>query len=45
MPWGRHRQGSFTDPFGHRWFVGDRSPLGRHPTPGGVDAPCRGSGA
>ena len=30
MPWGPHRQGSFSDPFGHRWFVGDRSPLGRH---------------
>ncbi len=31
MPWGTHRQGGFTDPFGHLWFVGDRSPLGRHP--------------
>ena len=31
-PWGRHRQGSFTDPFGHLWFVGDRSPLMRHPS-------------
>ena len=31
MPWGPHRQGSFTDPFGHRWLVGDRSPLSRHP--------------
>ena len=31
MPWGPHRQGSFVDPFGHRWFVGDRSPLSRHP--------------
>jgi PhnB protein len=29
-PWGTHRQGGFTDPFGHRWSVGDRSPLGRH---------------
>ncbi len=29
-PWGVHRQGAFTDPFGHLWFVGDRSPLGRH---------------
>jgi uncharacterized glyoxalase superfamily protein PhnB len=28
MPWGPHRQGSFVDPFGHVWFVGDRSPLG-----------------
>jgi len=30
MPWGVHRQGAFLDPFGHRWLVGDRSPLGRH---------------
>ncbi len=30
-PWGAHRQGGFTDPFGHRWSVGDRSPLARHP--------------
>jgi PhnB protein len=30
MPWGAHRQGGFTDPFGHRWLVGDRSPLQRH---------------
>lgn len=29
VPWGVHRQGGFTDPFGHRWSVGDRSPLGR----------------
>ena len=28
-PWGIHRQGAFRDPFGHLWFVGDRSPLGR----------------
>jgi PhnB protein len=28
-PWGVHRQGSFRDPYGHRWSVGDRSPLGR----------------
>lgn len=28
MPWGQHRQGGFTDPFGHIWFVGDGSPLG-----------------
>jgi PhnB protein len=27
-PWGVHRQGGFTDPFGHRWSVGDQSPLG-----------------
>jgi PhnB protein len=25
--WGVHRQGGFVDPFGHLWFVGDRSPL------------------
>src|SRR5262245_3362002 len=31
MPWGIHRQGSFIDPFGHKWLVGDRSPLNRHP--------------
>ena len=30
VPWGTHRQGSFVDPFGHRWFVGDRSPLEPH---------------
>ena len=30
MPWGVHRQGSFIDPFGHKWLVGDRSPLSRH---------------
>jgi PhnB protein len=29
MPWGTHRQGGFTDPFGHIWLVGDRSPLSR----------------
>jgi uncharacterized glyoxalase superfamily protein PhnB len=27
VPWGTHRQGGFTDPYGHRWSVGDRSPL------------------
>jgi uncharacterized glyoxalase superfamily protein PhnB len=27
MPWGTHRQGGFTDPFGHRWSVGDAGPL------------------
>lgn len=27
MPWGVHRQGGFKDPFGHRWSVGDRTPL------------------
>jgi PhnB protein len=29
MPWGTHRQGSFDDPFGHKWLVGDPSPLSR----------------
>ena len=29
-PWGKHRQGSFFDPFGHKWMVGDRSPLQKH---------------
>ena len=33
MPWGTHRQGGFFDPFGHRWLVGDRSPLVRRPEP------------
>jgi uncharacterized glyoxalase superfamily protein PhnB len=27
-PWGAHWQGGFTDPFGHRWSLGDRTPLG-----------------
>jgi PhnB protein len=31
MPWGKHRQGGFVDPFGHLWLVGDRSPLLPHP--------------
>lgn len=31
MPWGTHRQGGFTDPFGHIWFVGDKSPLNQFP--------------
>jgi PhnB protein len=31
-PWGIHRQGSFLDPFGHLWLVGDRSPLSAHGT-------------
>jgi uncharacterized glyoxalase superfamily protein PhnB len=31
VPWGLHRQGGFTDPSGHRWSVGDKSPL--HPFP------------
>ena len=26
-PWGTHRQGGFHDPFGHKWSVGDKSPL------------------
>jgi PhnB protein len=30
-PWGTHRQGGFTDPFGHNWLVGDKSPLSRFP--------------
>ncbi len=30
-PWGTHRQGSFVDPFGHKWLVGDESPLHRFP--------------
>jgi PhnB protein len=30
MPWGTHRQGGFLDPFGHKWLVGDRSPLRPH---------------
>ncbi len=30
-PWGIHRQGGFTDPFGHIWLVGDRSPLKQYP--------------
>jgi PhnB protein len=29
-PWGTHRQGGFTDPFGHIWLVGDKSPLSPH---------------
>jgi PhnB protein len=28
-PWATHRQGGFTDPFGHTWSVGDKSPLTR----------------
>jgi PhnB protein len=31
MPWGTHRQGAFFDPYGHRWLVGDPSPLRPHP--------------
>lgn len=29
VPWGIHRQGGFTDPFGHNWQIGDKSPLKR----------------
>ena len=29
ISWGVHRQGSFIDPFGHTWLVGDKSPLNR----------------
>jgi uncharacterized glyoxalase superfamily protein PhnB len=32
VPWGVHRQGGFTDPFGHIWLVGDFSPLERRST-------------
>ncbi|WP_345638518.1 VOC family protein [Rugosimonospora acidiphila] len=32
MPWGTHRQGGFTDPFGHHWSVGDKSPLRPFPS-------------
>lgn len=31
MPWGTHRQGGFIDPFGHIWYVSDRSPLRSFP--------------
>jgi PhnB protein len=31
-PWGIHRQGGFTDPFGHIWLVGDKSPLHAYPS-------------
>jgi PhnB protein len=31
VPWGVHRQGGFTDPFGHIWLVGDKSPLQHFP--------------
>lgn len=33
-PWGIHRQGSFTDPFGYEWHVGDKSPLKPYNLPG-----------
>lgn len=35
-PWGTHRQGGFTDPFGHIWLVGDRSPLRLYPAAAGL---------
>jgi PhnB protein len=38
MPWGTHRQGGFYDPFGHRWLVGDRTPLQPFPRGGATDA-------
>jgi uncharacterized glyoxalase superfamily protein PhnB len=31
VPWGIHRQGGFTDPFGHVWLVGDETPLLPYP--------------
>jgi PhnB protein len=31
VSWGIHRQGGFTDPFGHVWLVGDKSPMNRFP--------------
>jgi PhnB protein len=30
VSWGKHRQGGFTDPFGHIWLVGDKTPLSQH---------------
>jgi uncharacterized glyoxalase superfamily protein PhnB len=30
VSWGTHRQGGFTDPYGHVWLVGDKTPLARH---------------
>ena len=38
-PWGAHRQGGFTDPFGHVWLVGDKSPLNRFPRPADGGSP------
>jgi uncharacterized glyoxalase superfamily protein PhnB len=29
--WGTHRQGGFTDPWGHSWLVGDKSPIAPWP--------------
>jgi PhnB protein len=31
VPWGIHRQGGFTVPFGLVWLVGDRTPLAAFP--------------
>lgn len=31
VPWGIHQQGGVTDPFGHRWLIGDKSPLNPFP--------------
>jgi len=31
LSWGIHRQGSFIDPFGHTWLIGDLSPLNKFP--------------
>jgi uncharacterized glyoxalase superfamily protein PhnB len=30
VSWGTHRQGGFTDPYGHIWLVGDKSPLAKY---------------
>jgi PhnB protein len=37
-PWGLHRQGGFSDPFGHRWLVGDKTPLQPFPADAAADA-------
>jgi PhnB protein len=41
VPWGTHRQGGFTDPFGHHWLIGDKTPLDPFPasSPRGDGAP------
>ncbi len=31
VPWGIHRQGGCIDPWGHRWQIGDKSPLQAFP--------------
>jgi PhnB protein len=38
-PWGKHRQGGFTDPFGHHWLVGDKAPLDWPDATQGAPAP------